>query len=94
MKQIKVIYAAFPKETQGNVFGFTFENKSSFVVMIDSTQSTERQKKTLKHEVAHIILGHFEQEDRPIQDIETEASEKAATMTDADLEMILSKAAA
>jgi Zn-dependent peptidase ImmA (M78 family) len=63
-------------------------------VLIDSTLSEAEQKKTLKHELAHIILNHFELDDRDIEEIEAEADAKAAIMTDAEMEALVKMASA
>lgn len=45
------------------ISGATFRSKKDparYVVFCDSTTSTQKRRKTFGHELAHILLGHFD----------------------------------
>lgn len=80
MKNFKLEYRPFPAEAQGVIFGFISSAGSVPRIVIDNTQPEETQKKALRHELAHLVLGH-QNADKPIKDIEKEADALAATKT-------------
>ena len=59
MNMIRLIYAGFPPPAD-KIGGVTILNPSGRVtIMINSIKPDEEQKRTLKHELAHIALGHL-----------------------------------
>lgn len=95
MQDFRIIYKPFPPEFHGQIGGVTGGKPGGrLTVLIDSLLSEKEQKKTLKHELAHIILNHFELDDRDIEEIEAEADAKAAIMTDAEMEALVKMASA
>jgi hypothetical protein len=74
-KSIKIKYVSFPKELQGFAGGFVSEKRDSrYLIVIDRTRIPLLQRKALGHELAHIYMNHFDQDKRPVQDIEKEAN--------------------
>jgi len=95
MQNFRIKYKPFPADVHGIIGGVTGGKPGGMLtVLIDSTLSEAEQKKTLKHELAHIILNHFELDDRDIEEIEAEADAKAAIMTDAEMEALVKMASA
>lgn len=59
--QIVLSMMAMPEGISGATFQIT-ENKrdpESYVVFIDKNASTQKQRRTYGHELAHVFLGHF-----------------------------------
>lgn len=95
MQSFRIKYKPFPANIRGIIRGITGgEPGGMLTVLIDSTLSETEQRKTLKHELAHIVLNHFELDDRDIKEIEAEADAKAAIMTDAEMEALVRMASA
>ena len=80
MSHFKLAFMPFPDEFKPGT-GYTLKkNDDLFLILIDSNQDEEIQKLTLRHELAHISLNHF---DKPFQEeMEIEAEAKAMTMTE------------
>ena len=68
MQRFKLERRPFPAELQGQIPGFTFQCGEQCIVIIDSTAPEETQEKTLRHELAHLVLNHLEQT-KPIKEI-------------------------
>lgn len=95
MQNFRIRFKPFPPEVHGLIGGVTGGKPGGMLtVLIDSTLPEDEQKKTLKHELAHIFLNHFDQDERDIEDIEAEADATAASMTDAEMERLLKMASA
>lgn len=95
MQKFRIRYKPFPAELHGEICGMVGGKPGGMLtVLIDSTLSDEEQKRTLKHELAHIFLEHLNQEDRTYKDVEAEADAAAARMTDTELEALLKLASA
>lgn len=58
------------------------------MIVIDSGLSEDEQRKTLKHELSHIILKHYEK-DHGIRDDEEEADRYADQMSDEELSYLM-----
>ena len=99
MGKITLCYAAFPGIANG-FGGLTRISPSGRVsILINNGRSDEEQKRTLKHELSHIILGHLWDDrvhgedlsyldDNP--EIEDEADRYADQMTDETLAELVS----
>ena len=89
----------FPEEVRDTVRGMTGKRKSGYIILINEDLPHDQYKWTLKHELSHIILGHFDGDEdgetanaaylRNILEIETEANNRAAQMTDDELAELL-----
>ena len=93
-KEYAISFLPFPKEIQGKLFGFIFQEikKDRYEILIDNTRPRDQQKISLKHEFAHLLMNHFFQLDKPIDEIEKEAEAKAQQMTDEELQVLLNAA--
>ena len=80
-------YRPFPEALRGAVFGLIYGDSN---ILIDSTQSPERQEITLRHELAHLVLNNRDS-DKSLQEIEAEADAIAATYTVVQLETMLKR---
>lgn len=90
MQHYKLRYLQFPEELRGEIYGMTLQENGKLTVFIDSSMTEAEQKKNLKHELAHIFLGHLEAvEQRPETELEAEAIAFSDYMTDEDLEALL-----
>ena len=72
-KEIRVAYRAFPKELQGKVYGFSMEDDSYWLIIIDESQDDDRKQQTIRHELAHIRAGHHGRSSVPVRLLEEEA---------------------
>ena len=100
MQQFRICYFPFPEDLSGNIFGSVMRQKGHIVVFIDSRLSDDQKTRTLKHELAHIILNHF---DEPYPDDgiefddgfyrsesqEAEANQYAEHMTEMELSKLM-----
>lgn len=91
MKQFKLQYIPFVEEIRGYVRGIARMDvkRGRYYIYIDSTLPQDQQKWTLKHELAHIYLGHLDNPERDVEEVEAEADAKADTMTDEELNELL-----
>ena len=60
MQQFKICYIPFPDVLSGNLYGSVVRKKGHIVVFIDSRLSDDQKNRTLKHELSHIVLNHFD----------------------------------
>lgn len=90
MHPFSLLYVQFPSELRREVQGMVhwLKEKKRFMIVIDSGLSDQEQKKTLKHELSHILLKHYEK-DHDIQADEDEADRYADQMTDDELNHLL-----
>ena len=100
MQKFKLLYADFPESLRGNLRGGVIRHKGHILIVVDSTQPEPDQDFTLRHELAHLVLNHFEEEyqgDGLFIDNgfyvsaaqEAEANEYAERMTDAELSQLM-----
>ena len=80
MQRFNLEYRPFPAECSGKVYGISCYHGGHYLILIDSKAPAERQAAALRHELAHLVLGH-QNADKPIRDIEEEADALAATKT-------------
>ena len=100
MQKFGLLYCEFPESLRGLVRGGVIHRKGHYLVCVDSTQTEPDQNFTLRHELAHILLNHFEAEypgDGQFIDSgfyvsesqEAEANEYAEQMTEAELSQLM-----
>lgn len=97
MTHFDLIFLQFPEEIQGIIPGLTQCKGDHCTVLIDNSQSEEIQRKTLRHELSHIRLGHFDEDRtesdqaylRNIQSIEAEADLYADQMSEEELSYLM-----
>ena len=89
MKPFKLDYRPFPAECRGAVTGMTCLCGGQLQILIDSTAPAAEQAETLRHELSHIALDHFDDTNRSIQQIEAEADSYAEQLTDADVAALM-----
>lgn len=82
MKTVTIYYAPLPQEIPiGEISGVTHQMQNgNYSVLIDARLSAAEQERTRRHEMAHILLNHFDAE-MDIEAIEAEADEFADRMT-------------
>lgn len=76
-KKIIVSYIMFPEEMRENVRGMAAEAADRYYVVIDQELTEEAKRKALGHELAHIFLGHFDNNRSNDQAAEAEADQEA-----------------
>jgi Zn-dependent peptidase ImmA (M78 family) len=89
MKNFKLEYRPFPAEAQGVIFGFISSAGRVPRIMIDSTRDEQTQRKALRHELAHLMLGHVDNLNADLGELEAEADAAAANMTEEDIKALL-----
>ena len=70
----RIIYNPLPKK----VYGFVMNYRDLFLIVVNSFISSDKKKKTILHEFAHIELSHLDKRnfiEFKIEDIEDEADE-------------------
>lgn len=72
----------FPEQAARLANGMTIQRKSYCVIMINSKTTKEQQAATMRHELAHIALNHFFDTTRSEDELEAEANNYAAQMTE------------
>lgn len=100
MVRVKLVYKAFPSPADVVFGGITrYDPKSQcLMILINSVRSESDQLRALKHEIAHIMLGHLLDDrihgddlsyldDHP--EVEDEANRYADQMTDEYLAEVL-----
>ena len=100
MTRFRLVYASFPESVRGSVKGITGMNPGDdfYIVIIDKDLSEDQKDRTLKHELSHIALGHFESNRtescsdylRNIEAIEEETDNYADQMTDEEYSRLMS----
>lgn len=90
MLPFRLKYIPFETDLRGKVFGFTAFRGNKAIVFIDNTRTQGEQAHTLKHELSHILLGHFLEEQKTIEEMEREAGQHADAMTDQEFQTLLS----
>lgn len=66
-------------ELPAGIEGFVTEVRAGrYVVCLNSQLPAEERDRVLRHELAHVRLGHFDQDNMSIQEIEQEADIWAA----------------
>ena len=88
----RIIYKAFPAALRGVVRGLTSLRGNLYTVLIDALLDDPERKETLKHELAHIVLGHLLDDQRSVEDLEREADAYAAAMTEEELQQLIAMA--
>lgn len=88
MDHYKVVYQPFPAAVKGNVFGVTCYQSGRYVVLIDRDLDAIQREKTLRHELSHILLGHFTDDQKSLEEMEREADQHADAMTDDEFNML------
>lgn len=83
------MYRPFPVECSGLIYGVTQSTGGRIVIFIDSAQDEHTQRMALRHELAHIVCGHMTDTTRSVQQLEKEADEYAARMTDGELSELM-----
>lgn len=89
MKEYAIQFMPFPEDKQGKILGTTVYLGGMYIIFIDTTRPKDEQKLTTKHELAHILLNHFNQPWRSDEEIEAEAESKAMKMSDNELQRLL-----
>lgn len=89
----KIIYKAFPEPLSGSVRGMTQLRGDLYIVLVDALLDDSERKETLKHELSHIVLGHFLDDQRSVEELEAEADSHAAVMTDDELIRLMGRMA-
>ena len=77
-KPIEIRFEAFPEDLRGKIYGLSKDTGRSYLILIDSTQDTQTQRRAIGHELAHVFLNHHGQTGRPVKELEKEADEMAA----------------
>lgn len=93
MNKIKLVYRAIPER----VMGLTMRRGEEYLMIIDESLSPLERKETIKHELSHVLLGHFNDgramDDQAylnnIDEIEKEADEYAEQMTDEEYDQLI-----
>lgn len=88
MQKFKVKYFPFPDEIKDECYGFTVQKQNLFLIAINSNRPPEQQRITLKHELSHILLDHFN-DPRPVEEIEEEAIVYGMTMKDEEFNRLM-----
>lgn len=96
MKLIQILFCPFPEGAHNKLYGVTRLYNGQYQILIDNLQPEERQQRTLRHEYAHMMLGHLKStEPEPeYPSPEYDAREKAAddyadAMTEAEFSALL-----
>lgn len=72
MNEIFTHFIKLPLQTKGLVIPTP---EGDYIVIINSMFASETNKETYQHELRHIMLGHHEDTERPVTEIEKEASD-------------------
>lgn len=89
MSNFRIIYKTFPEPLKGSIVGLAGRKGNSYTVLIDESLGDSERKETLKHELSHILLGHLDDDKKPEEQIEREADQYAAAMTDDEFEQLM-----
>ncbi len=74
---INLIFAPLPEELHDIKGMSTMDGPGIWTILINSTQAGIVQRHALGHELAHVLLGHFEKPEREIDELEREADAHA-----------------
>ena len=78
---LKILFAPFPDECCGNVYGICGKlSEDEYGISVDSTLPKEIQNAVLWHEKAHVYLEHFKSRIN-VSELEDEAEEIAIIET-------------
>lgn len=88
MDHYKVFYRPFPARVKGYISGATQYRAGRYIVLIDSNLDDVQREKALRHELSHILLGHFTDDQKGWEEIEREADQYADAMTDEEFYML------
>lgn len=85
-------YFPFPDDIHEIMAGMVWydENIKRFCIAIDSRRSKEQQLFTLKHEYAHVMIGHLNDSSKPTLAKEVEADYYANNMTESVFNILMS----
>lgn len=89
MERYKLVYRPLPDSVKGTVCGMTYRCSGKYLVLIDSDLEAVEREKTLKHELSHILLGHFIDNEKNQAEKEREAEEHAEAMTNEEFSFLL-----
>ena len=89
MTKFKLYYRKFPDGAHGVIHGYARMKEGYAVILIDSRLPEEQQKHTLRHELAHLWLNHFDDTDIGIAAIEAEADRFADEMTQEEFQNLM-----
>ena len=89
MKHFKLIYKSFPEFYSGVIFGATVFHNGEYVIVIDNNISDEKKNKCLRHELAHIVLDHFNDSTATVKQIEEEAELYSKNMSENEYKSLM-----
>ena len=97
MVRFKLAYQPFPEFIRGRVRGSTMISNGRCMIIIDRDLDEAGRRRYLKHEFAHILLGHFDDPRAKdsssylwnLAEIEEEADRYADQMTDAEFSELM-----
>ena len=95
MTKYILLYGRFPAGCEGKLYGVSIKNPNgTYAVWINTEMDEAIQAHALRHELAHLVLEHLEQEDpeteEAYQERERITNEYADNMTTGELEYLLS----
>lgn len=88
IQPFRLVYRPFPANCGGMVPGLLSGAGGRLLIAIDSNQDTETQARALRHELAHLVLNHLEDE-RPLRELEAEADMYADQMTETEFSELM-----
>ncbi len=88
IQPFRLVYRPFPADCGGMVPGLLSGAGGRLLIAIDSNQDTETQARALRHELAHLVLNHLEDE-RPLRELEAEADMYADQMTETEFSELM-----
>ncbi len=95
MSPFRLIYEAFPAAAD-MLDGVTMYENGKYVIMINKIKSADEQTQAVKHELSHILLGHFDNRTKGadmylknLAEVEDEADRYADQMTDEELAYLM-----
>lgn len=77
MQTVIALYVEFPQEIKGQVFSAVRFYNGQYQIFIDKDLSETDRILSLRHELGHIMLGHFQQVGMTMKEMEEEADEFA-----------------
>ncbi len=88
IQPFRLVYRPFPADCGGMVPGLLSGAGGRLLIAIDSNQDTATQARALRHELAHLVLNHLEDE-RPLRELEAEADMYADQMTETEFSELM-----